>query len=224
MKNGDFVKKMTFRSFDENTYKENKAIAEYTVMMNPASISRTLSTKHSDNDARGAVASDGKWIGLESEVFSFDLIFDCTGLVNPTRTDLELEIENFLKVVYIPDKKDIKQSFVELSFGTTTANCKMSSINIDYQLFNREGEPIRAKISCSFITVAPPKKKSKSAEKPKPKPKPQPQPQPQEPVVSSSTDCHCPPPECCNDVVKRADSTQQNSLYSAYASYQPSDE
>lgn len=197
--NDKLSKKMIFRSFDENTFKEKNAIAEYEVMLNPASFSRTLATKKDDSPKRGGVASDGKWVGLESESFKFDLIFDGTGIVDPQRKNVEEEIEKFLEVVYIPKSKGdqtIKQAFVEISYGSLVINCKMSSISVDYQLFDRSGAPLRAKVTCSFTTVLYPKKKK---EKPK-----------QEPVSNS---CCCPPPQCCSDVLQQTMSSNSDSLY-----------
>ena len=90
------TRKLTFRSFDEDTFKEKNAKAEYEVMMNPANIIRTLSTKKDKTKPRGAVGSDGKWMGLESETYKFDLIFDGTGLVKEN-ADVEEEIEIMIK-------------------------------------------------------------------------------------------------------------------------------
>ena len=190
--------KMTFRSFDENTFKEKNAIAEYEVMINPATISRTLASRKEKKNARGAVASDGKWIGLESETFKFDLIFDGTGIVNPNKTDVEAEIENFLKVVYIPDKKNIKQAFVEITYGKTCINCKMSSMSIDYQLFDRAGNHIRAKLTCTFETVRLPEPQKAKKKK-----------------ESQQTTCQCPPPQCCGEVLEKARKNDSDDLHTA---------
>lgn len=205
--------KMTFRSFDKNTFKERNAIAEYEVMMNPATISRTLASRDEKKNARGAVAFDGKWTGLESENFNFDLIFDGTGIVNPKKTDVEAEIEQFLKVVYIPDKKNITQAFVEISYGMTTINCKMSSITIDYQLFNRAGKPIRAKISCAFKTVRLPEDKKPKPDEKKPKVPDNKEPEPED--KTPAFDCCNPPPSCCKEVQQKAKKNDDDTLYSS---------
>jgi len=199
MTGSTLTNKMTFRSFDENTFKEKNAISEYEVMMNPATITRTLASRKDKKEARGAVASDGKWTGLESETFKFDLIFDGTGIVNPNKTDVEAEIESFLKVVYVPDKKNIKQAFVEITYGQTCINCKLSSMNIDYQLFDRAGNPIRAKLTCTFETVRLPEPK-------KPKKKKE----------SGQSACQCPPPKNCSEVLEEAEKRDDDSLFTIY--------
>ena len=179
------TRKLTFRSFDEDTFKEKNAKAEYEVMMTPANIIRTLSTKKDKTKPRGAVGSDGKWMGLESETYKFDLIFDGTGLVKEN-ADVEEEIDKFLKVVYMADQKRGQQNFVEISYGDMVVNCKMATMNIDYQLFNREGKPIRAKVQCSFTSVNPFTVRKKDKKKKK------------------DNNNACPPPCSCAEVEKKA--------------------
>mgnify|MGYP003542548668 FL=1 len=159
-------KKINFRAFKNNAFEEKDAIshAEYAAMINPASITRTLNVVNNKKGSRGSAHSDGQWMGLESETLNFDLIFDGTGLVDPSRTDIDQEIDKFLKVVYICPETNNEASFVEIVYGKLNVLCKLQSMSINYQLFDREGHPVRAKLSCSFITVQKPKiKKDKKS-------------------------------------------------------------
>ena len=158
-------KKINFRAFKNNAFEEKDAIshAEYAAMINPVSITRTLNVVNNKKGSRGSAHSDGQWMGLESETLNFDLIFDGTGLVDPSRTDIDQEIDKFLKVVYICPETNNEASFVEIVYGKLNVLCKLHSMSINYQLFDREGHPVRAKLSCSFITVQKPKiKKDKN--------------------------------------------------------------
>lgn len=165
-------KKINFRAFRSNAFEEKDAIshAEYAAMINPASIMRTLNVVSNNKGSRGSAHSDGQWMGLESEILNFDLIFDGTGLVDPSRMDIDQEIDKFLKVVYVCPDTNNEASFVEIVYGKLNVLCKLKSMNITYQLFNKDGHPIRAKLSCSFITVQKPKIKKKKASSAKQKP------------------------------------------------------
>ena len=160
-------KKINFRAFRNNAFEEKDAIsyAEYSAMINPDSITRSLNVVNNKKGSRGSAHSDGQWMGLESETLKFDLIFDGTGLVDASRTDIDSEIEKFLKVVYICPETHNEASFVEIVYGTLNVLCKLQSMTISYQLFDREGNPIRAKLSCTFITVKRPEIKKKKEEK-----------------------------------------------------------
>jgi hypothetical protein len=68
-------------------------------------------------------------------------------------------------------------------------------MNINYQLFDREGHPVRAKLSCSFITVQKPKikKDKKSSTKAK----------------SPVCECKC---ECFDNALDKAKQEDYDSL------------
>ena len=190
-------KKINFRAFKNNAFEEKDAIshAEYVAMINPASITRTLNVVNNKKGSRGSAHSDGQWMGLESETLNFDLIFDGTGLVDPSRTDIDQEIDKFLKVVYICPETNNEASFVEIVYGKLNVLCKLQSMNINYQLFDREGHPVRAKLSCSFITVQKPKIKKDKKSSPKAK--------------SPVCECKC---ECFDNALDKAKQEDYDSL------------
>jgi hypothetical protein len=190
-------KKINFRAFKNNAFEEKDAIshAEYAAMINPASITRTLNVVNNKKGSRGSAHSDGQWMGLESETLNFDLIFDGTGLVDPSRTDIDQEIDKFLKVVYICPETNNEASFVEIVYGKLNVLCKLQSMNINYQLFDREGHPVRAKLSCSFITVQKPKIKKDKKSSPKAK--------------SPVCECKC---ECFDNALDKAKQEDYDSL------------
>lgn len=190
-------KKINFRAFKNNAFEEKDAIshAEYSAMINPASITRTLNVVNNKKGSRGSAHSDGQWMGLESETLNFDLIFDGTGLVDPSRTDIDQEIDKFLKVVYICPETNNEASFVEIVYGKLNVLCKLQSMSINYQLFDREGHPVRAKLSCSFITVQKPKIKKDKKSSPKAK--------------SPVCECKC---ECFDNALDKANQEDYDSL------------
>lgn len=194
--------KMNFRAFRENDFLENNAVshAEYAAMINPASISRTLNVVNNKKGSRGSAHTDGQWMGLESETLTFDLIFDGTGIVDTNRTDVDKEIKKFLKVVYV-DPENNKATFVEIVYGKLNVLCKLQSMTINYQLFDRQGHPIRAKLACSFITVRKPKPEDKDKNKKKEKKQEQP--------ASNGGNC-CTP--CYDDLLYNAQTTNADSL------------
>ena len=190
-------KKINFRAFKNNAFEEKDAIshAEYAAMINPASITRTLNVVNNKKGSRGSAHSDGQWMGLESETLNFDLIFDGTGLVDPSRTDIDQEIDKFLKVVYICPETNNEASFVEIVYGKLNVLCKLQSMSINYQIFDREGHPVRAKLSCSFITVQKPKIKKDKKSSPKAK--------------SPVCECKC---ECFDNALDKAKQEDYDSL------------
>lgn len=152
--------KMTFRAFCDTDHKEKNAdnSLQYEAIINPASISRSLGITLSNSKDRGAKDATGKTLGMNPETLSFELLFDGTGIVSD-RKDVGKEIHDFLKVVYteLDDKK--APQYVEISYGTTIhALFQLTQLKLDYQLFHRDGSPLRVKAGCTFTRVAKPQK------------------------------------------------------------------
>ncbi|PTL34374.1 hypothetical protein C7120_07545 [Prevotella sp. oral taxon 376] len=159
------IRKMAFRAFSENSFKEKDVVskAEYLAVLNPTSFVRTLSVKSEDkkNQPLGSVNDVGKGMGFESEVIKFDLLIDGTGLVDENRSDVKTEIDKFLEIVYSNPEMGYKAPYVGIEYAGILMLCKLTSLEIVYQLFHQDGTPLRAKLSCSFKTVSRPKPSQK---------------------------------------------------------------
>ena len=211
-KNSSGVAMMTFRAFPNLYFKETEVIkeSEYSVMLNPDDFKRTYGASMGDDETIGSNGSQGKNKGFAPESYSFSLIFDGTGIVDARRTDVSKELDLFLKSVYRnPDNGDGKKpNFVEMIYCGELFHCKLSSLNVDYQLFNRDGSPLRIKLNCSFTAV---KKKDPKDEEKKKKPQ-TPKPQP------SQNGCHC----ICDsydETIETATKNGQDSLMSMEKNY-----
>ena len=126
------------------TSKEDGGGKTFEVMINPESITRHLNMKKTENkeDVYGA----------DYETFSFDFYLDGTGVV-PTQNGqlVGKQLENFLSIVNEKKgkNKDVVASF-KMEYLGNTFILNTNSIDITYSLFDTQGLPLRAKVSCSF--------------------------------------------------------------------------
>lgn len=123
----------------------------FEVMINPESISRKLSLEKTNNKS-GRSKSKGDTFGTSPEVFSFEFFLDGTGVVpSQNGRTVNEQIKKFLNIVYEKGDNTIQAliiDFLDNSFIVCT-----NSIDITYSLFDTKGQPLRAKVSCSFSTV-----------------------------------------------------------------------
>ena len=169
--------KMTFKSYEKNDFKTRRKSAsgkplEYTVLINPQTIERTFTTLTPESKQAKSSNSSGGDGGLGAETLRFDLYFDGTGVAGPLPEgqDLADNFNMFLDTVYAytDDKTKKKQAcFVVLCYGNSEFPCKLTSLTANYLLFNRNGSPLRIKVTCSFSSVnkEKPQKKKKKAQK-----------------------------------------------------------
>lgn len=166
--NGEIVR-MKFRSKVEKekdiSGKDND-LNEFEVMINPATIDRKLSIEKTSNKS-GKSKDKSDVFSASPEVFSFSFYLDGTNVVpNQKGRSVSDMISNFLKIVYQKDGKLVQALIIEY-LGDSFIVCT-NSIDISYSLFDLKGNPLRAKVSCSFSTVkesAPQKPSNKSKTK-----------------------------------------------------------
>lgn len=153
------MNKMVLTAYSAATFnesdilKDDEDILKYEVVTNPENLDRTLTAKLPDPKKGKETDSEMKFAGFEPEKYSFDLVLDGTGIINPARKDVAAEIKKFLRVVYSSKENSEQQNYVMINFCGDKFQCKLSSLSIKYTLFNPDGSPLRAKLSCSFISA-----------------------------------------------------------------------
>ena len=138
---------------DSDVLKDGNEPLSYTVITNPETFDRSLMPKQQEGKDGKNASPEMKFAGFEPEKYSFDLVLDGTGLIDPERVDVAAEIRNFLKVVYSSKANSEQANYVLIEYCGDKFNTKLTSLSIKYQLFNRDGSPLRAKLSCSFSSV-----------------------------------------------------------------------
>jgi len=191
---------MSFVAYSDVSF-ENKIDPKglpFKVMINPETFDRSLSVRTASEKASRSGNSSGTDAGIEAERYSFDLVFDGTGVVTDlggSTTALADIFKRFLNVVYTrPVSPGTKKeaNFVEMTYCGETFNCKLESMTIKYQLFHSDGNPLRIKASCKFVSVEKPapddkKKKTSSSKKTVP------------PVTKETPNCECVCPNASYD-------------------------
>lgn len=123
----------------------------YNVMINPESIKRQQNIEYNEQQSPDTSSTSQKYKSTPSDKLSFDIVIDCTGLVDSKRTDLTTEIAALEKIVYTYNGKIHRPNFVKIQWGKNL-NFKgvLNLMDTNYTLFNPDGNPLRAKISLGF--------------------------------------------------------------------------
>jgi len=82
---------------------------------------------------------------------SFEIVIDCTGVVDKNRTELPLEMNRINAILYQFKDKIHKPNFVKMEWGNSlTFYGVLTSLDTSYTLFKPDGTPLRAKMSFVF--------------------------------------------------------------------------
>jgi LysM repeat protein len=129
---------------------------EFSAMINPSEITLERSITYNAEPVIGQLGSDMKFSAVQPEKVRFDLVLDGTGVVPPaTPADagksVRQHLADLLKVVYKYDSPKHEPSRVRLIWGSVVFHGRMESMSTKYTLFKPSGDPLRARVSLSFV-------------------------------------------------------------------------
>jgi len=153
----------------------------FTAQINPASISVKFGINYGNDEKTidGSVIPQKKYSGCESQIVSFELIIDVTGVVpmpDLQITTVDAQVEKFKKACYyfvgsqheIPYVKIFLNGESLFKYNNQPYHCRIQSFDVTYTLFSPEGKPLRAKLNTSFVGTMDPETEAKLKDKQSP--------------------------------------------------------
>lgn len=145
------LEKIKFVAYSDEEFTSEVSGVNYTVMINPESLKIDRAVKYSDKQALNSSAPSQKYESTQGSAMNIDLVIDCTGIVDDTRTDLPSEIKKLQKVVYEYNGKIHRPNYVRIIWGKDFSfDGVLTSFNTTYTLFKPNGTPLRAKVAIAF--------------------------------------------------------------------------
>ncbi len=131
-----------------------KAVGKYIVNINPESYTYNHAVRFSDRKvvAQGSGASES-FNSMDKETVGFTIYFDGTGIFDD-KGSVYHQISEFKKLVYEFNGDIHRTNYLKLSWGILVFYCYLTRLNINYTLFNSNGNPLRAKADVSFSGFA----------------------------------------------------------------------
>lgn len=151
------LKQLTIKAFKDDTF--GSQVGSYTAMLNPESYTQNFNVSYNEEQAPGTPEATLKYEKSTPTTIKFDLVFDATGVVNSSVTDVGSEIQKFRKVVYDYNGSIHCPNYLEVTWGNALVyQCKLTSMTVNYTLFKSDGTPLRAKVTVNFKEYVTPTK------------------------------------------------------------------
>lgn len=134
----------------------------FEVTINPADFKHGYGLEYSGtqpNDglpiAKSAKVAEFK--AIKTETVGFSLVLDCTGVV-PGTADLAVsdQIDKIRTICYTYSGKEHEPNVVMLDWGKSLSafQGRLTSMNVNYTLFQADGTPLRAKVALEFMAYS----------------------------------------------------------------------
>lgn len=132
-------------------------VGEFTVDFNPATFTITNKIEYKKEEAKGQGGGDPQFEKIPPLEFSVEFTIDGTGVANTNpeakqKEYVKKQVKKLREVTGSTINGEIhRPNYLAVLWGTFYLECVLTSLNITYNLFDREGTPLRAKINCSFL-------------------------------------------------------------------------
>jgi hypothetical protein len=123
----------------------------YLVMINPDSIKWQRNIDYNEQQPPDTSSASQKYKSTPSDKLNFDIVIDCTGIVDSKRTSMNTEISELEKIVFTYNGQIHRPNFVLVQWGKNFMfKGVLTSLDTSYTLFKPDGSPLRAKLSLGF--------------------------------------------------------------------------
>jgi hypothetical protein len=163
------LEKLKIHVFRDNK-REGQPMDTLEAMFNPESYSQTYENSYVNN-YKGIRTSGRKaqFKFARPEYLNLTLLLDHT-MITPTyqnkdNVDIYQKVENFLKITSYVDGEIGEPKYLQIEWGKLMFACRLASVSVQYQFFNREGIPLRASLEAKFMKDIDDDKRQKIAEK-----------------------------------------------------------
>lgn len=140
---------LTIQGYKDKAFRSQ--VGSYKALINPDKYTHTYEISFNEEQGIGTSNASIKYKKSSPQGLNFELLFDGTGIISSSRTDVAKDIDDFKKIVYQYNGDIHKPNYVKLVWGRgMNFKCQLTSLSFNYTLFKVDGTPLRAKASVSF--------------------------------------------------------------------------
>ena len=151
------LEKLKIEAYDDRKRPEGRAIKTFEAMFNPESFSRKYGISYQKCQSINSSGKEAKFSRNEPPALNLKLLLDGTGvdqigILNLGRTKKVSErVEDFLDLAFQIRGKIHEPHFLKIKWGDLKFDCRLSSVDISYTSFDRDGTALRAELDVSFV-------------------------------------------------------------------------
>jgi len=136
------LEKVVVKGYNDERF--SASAGSYTLKINPASFSQQFKTTYDPNKTTDTAGRVMRYVTIEPQTVSFEFYLDATGVIDG--------IASVRTVAYDFNGSIHSPNYLHLVWGKSLDfKCRLTSLDIEYQLFDPDGTPLRAKLKISLV-------------------------------------------------------------------------
>ncbi|ACT91932.1 conserved hypothetical protein [Dyadobacter fermentans DSM 18053] len=145
------LEKMKIIAYKDAAMSDSSKVDEHSATINPETYQLDYKIEYNDKQGQGTSGSQQKFKMTKPEEFTFEFLFDNTGIIDgKAKEDIWDDLKKFKKMLVDYDGAIHQPRHFKLIWGVTLFKGRLTSLNINFKLFKPDGTPIRAVCKCSF--------------------------------------------------------------------------
>ncbi|MEL7159552.1 MAG: hypothetical protein AAFN92_02240 [Bacteroidota bacterium] len=154
---GRLVKVCILAYEDKRKEKADAANKLFVLPINPENYSLNLKIEYEKKKGQGNQGTAPKYTGTKPKQLKLDFVLDGTGTVEGYHKShvgktVPDQIRHLLAVVYDMNAKTHVPNRLKVNWGEELVfDCVLENLDVNYTLFDRDGTPLRAKLSATFL-------------------------------------------------------------------------
>ena len=124
---------------------------EYRAAINPESFTHNRSITFNSDKVANSAHDVYQFQGYGKETVSFTIVLDGTGYVNKGGKSVKRQLDALLKTVYDYQSSSHKSHYNELQWGEFNFDCHCEKIDVNYTLFDANGNGLIAEVDMAFV-------------------------------------------------------------------------
>lgn len=158
MKDSGKLIKVMIHAFDDEKFKKKSTSSPETITLpvNPESFNRSFRVNHNKQQGLGNQGTDSSYSATTPETFKLDFVLDGTNTIQGYKAigdkpEVKDQLKILLKTVYDMNCKTHRPNFLQIQWADLMFQCVLSDLQLNYTLLKPNGDPLRIKISATFL-------------------------------------------------------------------------
>ena len=145
------LEKMLIYAYRNPDLSDSSKVGEFRALINPENYQLNYKIEYQDGQGQGTSSSQQKFKMTKPEDFSFEFLFDSSGIIdgNPKK-DIWDDLKKFKQLLVDYDGEIHQPRHFKLVWGVTLFKGRLTELNITFKLFKPDGTPIRAVAKATF--------------------------------------------------------------------------